>query len=247
MGVTFFASCIGALPIFFIKNFSNKIRDILIGMSAGVMLGAVCFSLINPAIDLYKQLYSNHLYAAFLVSLFIIIGSLGLRYFNHIIPHEHFIKGKEGGEGKSLKRIWLFILAITLHNFPEGVAVGVGLGSGDPIIAIPIIIGIALQDLPEGFVIALSLKSYGFSNKYILKATLVSGLAESIGALIGGIATSFSVALLPSGMALAAGAMLYVIAGEMIPEFHQSGHEQQATAGFIFGFILMLFLDVGLS
>ncbi|KAB8032292.1 ZIP family metal transporter [Fluviispira multicolorata] len=247
MAVTFFASCLGALPIFFAKNISIKVRDILIGISAGVMLGAVCFSLLNPAISLAENKYHNKLLTAGLVSIFVIIGSVGLSFLNKIIPHEHFLKGKEGIESKSLKRIWLFILAITIHNFPEGLAVGVGLGSGEINIALPIIIGIALQDIPEGLVVALSLKAYGFSNKYAINATLIAGIAESIGALLGCIATGFSHSLLPGGLALAGGAMLYVICGEMIPELHRSGNEAKATAGFIFGFVLMMFLDVGLS
>ncbi|APJ05098.1 hypothetical protein AXG55_05560 [Silvanigrella aquatica] len=245
--VTFFASCVGAIPVFFIKNISNKIRDILMGISAGVMLGAVCFSLINPAILLLEHQFTDKLFIAAYLSLFILLGSFGISYLNKKIPHEHFLKGKEGGEAKSLKRIWLFILAITIHNFPEGLAVGVGMGSGTEQIALPIIIGIALQDIPEGLVVALCLKSYGFSNKYAINATLIAGLAESFGALLGCLSTVFSHAMLPGGLSLAAGAMLYVICGEMIPELHKEGHESQATAGFIFGFILMLFLDVGLS
>lgn len=104
-----------------------------------------------------------------------------------------------------------------------------------------------MQDIPEGLVVALSLKSYGYSNRYALNATLIAGLAESFGALLGCLATSISHVFLPSGLSLAAGAMLYVVCGEMIPELHRSGNESKATVGFIFGFILMLFLDVGLS
>ena len=245
--VTFFASCIGALPIFFFKRISTKARDILMGISAGVMLGAVCFSLINPAISLVESQFSNKISVASYISIFVLLGSFGISYLNKKIPHEHFLKGREGGESKALKRIWLFILAITIHNFPEGLAVGVGLGSGEVKIALPIIIGIALQDIPEGLVVALSLKAYGYSNKYAINATLIAGLAESFGALLGSVATTISHSLLPGGLALAAGAMLYVICGEMIPELHKSGNESKATTGFIFGFILMLFLDVGLS
>ncbi|MBX9838619.1 ZIP family metal transporter [Silvanigrella sp.] len=245
--VTFLASCLGALPIFFLKNISTKTRDILMGISAGVMLGAVCFSLINPAITLAEIKFTNKLTVASYIALFVFLGSFGISYLNKKIPHEHFLKGKEGGESKALKRIWLFILAITIHNFPEGLAVGVGLGSGEVKIALPIIIGIALQDIPEGLVVALSLKAYGYSNKYAINATLIAGLAESFGALLGCLATTISNSLLPAGLALSAGAMLYVICGEMIPELHRSGNESKATTGFIFGFILMLFLDVGLS
>lgn len=245
--VTFFASCAGALPIFFFKIISIKTRDILMGISAGVMLGAVCFSLITPAIYLAEKQFLNKISIASYIAVFILLGSFGISYLNKKIPHEHFLKGREGGESKALKRIWLFILAITIHNFPEGLAVGVGLGSGEIKIALPIIIGIALQDLPEGLVVALSLKAYGYSNKYAINTTLIAGLAESFGALLGCIATTTSHSLLPSGLALAAGAMLYVICGEMIPELHKSGNESKATTGFILGFILMLFLDVGLS
>lgn len=246
--VTFLASCIGALPIFFSKNISLKIRNILMGVSAGVMLGAVCFSLINPAINLTEIKFNNKIIVAGYISVFILIGSFFISYLNEKIPHEHFLKGKEGKDIKSLKRIWLFVLAITIHNFPEGMAVGVGLGSGELKIALPIIVGIALQDLPEGLVVALSLKAYGYSNKYAITATLLSGLAESLGALIGCITTSLSTALLPASLAFCAGAMLYVICGEMIPELHKEEiNSTKATTGFIFGFILMLFLDVGLS
>lgn len=247
-GVTFLASSIGAFPIFFLKNISVKIRNILMGLSTGVMLGAVCFSLINPAITLAEHKFNTKIYVAGYIAIFILLGSLFISYLNQKIPHEHFLKGKEGTDTRSLKRIWLFILAITIHNFPEGMAVGVGLGSGEIKIALPIIVGIALQDIPEGLVVALSLKSYGYSNSYALKVTFITGIAESVGALIGCLTTSFSNTILPAALALCAGAMLYVICGEMIPELHkEETNDTKATTGFIVGFILMLFLDIGLS
>lgn len=218
------------------------------GISAGVMLGAVCFSLINPAISILESQYNNKIIIAGYVAIFLLFGSFFINFINDKIPHEHFLKGKEGGNSKSLKRIWLFILAIIIHNFPEGLAVGVGLGSGEIKIALPIIVGIALQDIPEGLVVALSLKAYGYSTRYAINATLLSGAAESFGALLGSLTTVLSSAILPGSLVFCAGAMLYVICGEMIPELHKEEvNSKQATTGFIFGFILMLFLDLGLS
>jgi ZIP family zinc transporter len=164
------------------------------------------------------------------------------------VPHEHFIKGREGGpSGATLKRIWLFVLAITLHNFPEGLAVGSGIGSLDLNLAGPILAGIALQDIPEGFVVAMALVAVGYSRWQGLFVAIITGLVEALAALIGFAATVQAQGILPWALAFSGGAMLYVISDEIIPESHRKEFAREATAGLMFGFALMMFLDTSLG
>ena len=163
------------------------------------------------------------------------------------MPHEHFIKGKERVERHKLARIWLFIAAITIHNFPEGLAVGVNFGTNNIAAGIPIAIGIGLQNMPEGLVVALSLVSQNYSTKYALWISLLTGLVEPLGGLVGVGIVSIAQFILPWAMAFAAGAMLFVISDEIIPESHRNGLEREGTIGVMIGFVVMMFLDISLS
>jgi len=164
-----------------------------------------------------------------------------------LVPHEHFFKGHEGIEIRSLKRVWLFIFAIAIHNFPEGLAVGVGFGGGDIINGITLATGIGLQNMPEGLVVALALIAHRYSLKKSFLIALATGLVEPIGGLLGAGIISFSQPLLPWGLAFAAGAMLFVISNEIIPESHRKGFANEATFGLMVGFVIMLFLEVALG
>jgi len=164
-----------------------------------------------------------------------------------MIPHEHFIKGHEGIDAHAMKKVWLFIFAITLHNFPEGMAVGVGFGGGDIANGISLAIGIGLQNMPEGLIVALALIAHKYSIRKSFLIASATGLVEPIGGLLGAGIVSVFMPLLPWGLAFAAGAMLFVISDEIIPESHRKGFAKQATFGLMVGFVVMLFLDVVLG
>ncbi len=241
------ATGLGAIPIFFVKTISQKLQDQMMGFGAGVMLAASCFSLLNPAISIGTQLYASKTLCLLLVSLGVAFGAIALRLCDIYFPHEHFIKGHEGRDEYHLKRIWLFIIAITLHNFPEGLAVGVSVGGQSLHEALPLTIGISLQNMPEGLVVALSLITLKYSRGYSVWIALLTGLVEPIGAILGHVLINISGPALPFGLAFAAGAMIYVISHEIIPESHRHGHEHKATTGLMVGFIIMMMLDVLLS
>lgn len=237
------ATGIGALPIFFTRNISVKLQDIFMGFGAGVMLAAASFALIVPGLEAA----GNGVKAALIVVAGILLGAVFLWLMDKFLPHEHFIKGHEGIDTARLKRLWLFIFAITLHNLPEGLAVGVGFGGGDILGGITLAIGIGLQNIPEGLVVALALASHKYGLKKSFLVALATGLVEPIGGLLGaGVVTIFK-PLLPWGLAFAAGAMLFVVSDEIIPESHRREFAKQATLGLMIGFVIMLFLEAALG
>jgi ZIP family zinc transporter len=245
--VTAAATSAGALPAAFARHISERFQDALMGFSAGVMLAATSFSLLLPALERAVD-GGDKVAGAGVVALSLLAGALFLHLCNRYIPHEHFITGREGGPSSThLKRLWLLVLAITLHNLPEGLAVGSGAGSHDLSLALPILTGIALQDLPEGFVVAIAMMGAGYAFRQALGMTVVTGLVEAGAALLGYAAVSVVNALLPFALAFAGGSMLYVVSNEMIPESHHKEHAQEATTGLMIGFALMMFLDVALS
>lgn len=238
---------VGAIPVLFGHSISVRLQDMLLGFAAGVMLAASFFSLIIPGLEYSTQLYGEGILPPLIVVSGITIGIFAIGVLNEKAPHKHFIMGVEGPPSKSLLKIWLFVIAITIHNFPEGLAVGVGFGSGDFSNAISLTIGIGLQNAPEGLAVALALASEGYSRTYSFLVASLTGLVEPVGGLIGAIVVTFSEHLLPWGLAFAAGAMLYVISHEIIPETHSRGYHNQATAGLTAGLVIMLFLDVYLG
>ncbi len=243
------ATGVGALPILFTKHISQKAQDIMMGFGAGIMLAATSFSLIIPAIETVEKLYIGIKYLPpLIVSTSMIIGACFLYFCDKYFPIKILPSNNESGiMSANLKRIWIFILAITIHNFPEGLAVGVGFGSESLSEAIPIAVGIGLQNMPEGLVVALALLTEDYSKSKALQIAFLTGLIEPIGGLIGFLAVSMMKALLPWGLAFAAGAMLYVIGDEIIPEAHKHGYGKYATRGLILGFIIMMFLDIALG
>ncbi len=243
---SFVAGCatgVGALPVVFFRRISQRLQDVMMGFGAGVMLAATSFSLILPAIGAAGGGYI----AAVTVSAGMFIGAIFLYLSDRYSPHEHFIKGPEGADAKNLRRIWLFVIAITLHNFPEGLAVGVGFGGGDIRNGITLAIGIGLQNMPEGLVVALALIGERYSVGRALLIALSTGLVEPVGGLLGAGVVTVSRPLLPWGLAFAAGAMLFVISDEIIPESHRKGFEKEATFGVMVGFVVMMILDVTLG
>ncbi|MGQ9626514.1 MAG: ZIP family metal transporter [Anaerolineae bacterium] len=230
---TGFATGVGALPILLTTQVSERLLDAMLGFAAGVMLAATAFSLIVPAIELG---------GIWITMLGILVGALFLAGMDNFIPHMHFISGPEG-PASHLRRVWLLIIAITLHNFPEGLAVGVGFGGEDVKVALALAIAIGLQNMPEGLAVALPLVREKWPRGKALLYAFASGMAEPIAGLIGVAAVTFARPILPFGLAFAAGAMLYVVSDEIIPETHSRGYEREGTWGVVIGFILMMFLD----
>jgi ZIP family zinc transporter len=166
---------------------------------------------------------------------------------DRVVPHEHFVKGLEGPQARAMKRVWLFVLAIAVHNLPEGLAIGVAYAGTDPLGALALATGISIQDVPEGMVVALALRGVGYGRVRSAGLGVLSGLVEPVAAVFGAAVIGLSASLLPWGLAAAAGAMLYVISHEIIPESHRAGHERWATCGLMLGFILMMVLDTALA
>jgi ZIP family zinc transporter len=241
------ATGLGALPVLFTRNISQRAQDVMMGFGAGVMLAATSFSLIVPGVEAAFEDTGSKPVAALIVTAGMLLGGLFLWLSDRYSPHEHFIKGPEGSDPKKIKRVWLFIIAITLHNFPEGLAVGVGFGGGDVAGGLALAIGIGLQNIPEGLVVALALLVERYSLGKALLIPLLTGLVEPVGGLIGAGVVTISKPLLPWGLAFAAGAMLFVISDEIIPESHRKGFEKEATFGVMIGFVVMMFLDISLG
>jgi ZIP family zinc transporter len=231
--LTGFATGVGALPVLFTTRVSERLLDALLGFAAGVMLAATAFSLIVPSIEL------GGIWPA---TLGVLIGALFLAALDRLLPHIHFVKGAEG-PSSTLRRAWLLIIAITLHNFPEGLAVGVSFGAERLSDAIALMIAIGLQNMPEGLAVALPLVREKWPRGKALLYALGSGMAEPIAGILGVVAVTLMRPLLPWGLAFAAGAMLYVVSDEIIPETHSRGFEQEGTWGVIVGFLVMMFLD----
>jgi ZIP family zinc transporter len=242
------ATGVGALPVFLpVITISPKVQDVMLGFAAGVMLAASAFSLIVPGLEAGAAAYGAELPAALTVGAGIMLGALALWAINEYVPHEHFILGREGRVSTSLRRIWLFVIAITLHNFPEGLAVGVSYGAGDLGAANALAIGIGLQNLPEGLAVAMALSGEDYSRGAAFAVALLTGMVEPIGGLIGVTAVTFAQPLLPWGLAFAAGAMIFVISSEIIPETHRKGFKIEGTFGLMIGFVVMMVLDTTLG
>ncbi|MGE0312826.1 MAG: ZIP family metal transporter [Lautropia sp.] len=243
------ATALGTLPVALAQRFSERARDAMLGFGAGVMLAAVAFSLIVPGLAAARVQGASAFGAGGIVGAGILIGAALLLLLEARVPHEHFIKGREHAQAgaRVLKRTWLFVFAILLHNLPEGLAIGVGFGGTDAAAASMLATGIAIQDVPEGLVVALALRGAGYGRGLSVGVGAGSGLIEPVGALLGALVVTAAAALLPWGLAFAAGAMLFVISHEIIPESHRAGHERFATAGLVLGFVLMMVLDTSLG
>ena len=231
---------LGAIPILFLRRGSGgRISDLGLGFAAGVMLAASFTSLILPGIELGGILP---------VLAGMVVGAILVSLMDRLIPHMHALIGVEGLSTRRLKAIWLFILAITIHNVPEGLAVGVGLGSGNLAAGTALMIAIALQNIPEGLSVGLSLLAtgaYGRPKAYL--ASSLSGFVELPLAVFGALAVTSIRGIIPYAMGFAAGAMIFVVSDEIIPEVHRLGREKLVTYSLIAGLILMLFLDTALK
>lgn len=237
----------GALPIFFRNTWSERAQSLLLSGAAGVMLGATVFSLLLPGLEIATERSGSVVAGVVVVSAGFLIGAFSIFGLHGIIPHEHFVRGADGRAPTiDLGRNWLFVLAIALHNFPEGMSVGIAFGGGWEA-GVPVAIGIGLQNFPEGLAVAAALIADGASRRRAFWVATATGVVEPIGGLIGAYAVATSAALLPWGLAFAGGAMFFVIFGEIVPETHRRGTERPATVALLLGFVVMMFLDVALG
>lgn len=241
------ATGLGALPIYLRRRWSEPSQAIMLAVAGGIMLAATMFSLIVPAIEVAAARAGNDVAAVLTVAAGVVLGAAGIWAIHAAVPHEHFLKGAEGAAPGRLGRHWLFILAITLHNFPEGMSVGVAFGLGDLSAGLAVTVGIGLQNLPEGLAVAAALVVQGYDRHRAVAIALLTGLVEPVGGLVGAAAVGLSAALLPWGLAFAAGAMLFVISGEVIPETQRGHVGHRATVSLVLGFVVMMMLDTTLG
>ncbi len=236
------ASVIGALVCFFMKNYSHKFNDIVLSFASGIMLAAAVMGLIIPSLE-YGGKFSLLITVAG-----VFCGAFCVNIIDKVVPHLHKISGVEQElhpkNQQQLDKVLLFVVAIAIHNLPEGIAAGVGFGTGNTAQALTIAGGIALQNIPEGMVVVAPMLNAGVSRSRALIIALATGAVEIVGTMLGYFAVTISQAILPFALAFAGGTMLYVVSDEMIPETHSHGSERGATYSLLAGFCLMLIFDV---
>lgn len=236
-GATIVGSAIG----FIFKDLSHRFTDIILSFAAGVMLAAAVLGLVLPSLE-----YGGE-YGLWITIAGIFVGALALNVVDKLVPHVHKLVGVDDEthpDTANVSKVLLFVMAIAIHNFPEGIAAGVGFGAGNVAEAMIIAGGIALQNIPEGMVIIGPMLAAGISPKKTFVCAMITGLVEVVGTLVGYWAVSIATAILPFALAFAGGTMLYVISDEMIPETHAHGSERGATYALLVGFCVMLASDV---
>ena len=235
------ATVFGAVLGFTFKNISHKFSDIVLSFAAGIMLAAAIIGLILPSLE-------NSGGLGFVVTASgILLGAVCLNLIDKFVPHLHKMVGSDieahGENAERLSKVLLFVLAIAIHNLPEGIAAGVGFGAGNTNEALTVAGGIALQNIPEGMVIIAPLLASGVSKAKTFVFAALTGVVEVVGTFIGYFSVAVSAAILPFALAFAGGTMLYVISDEMIPETHSHGSEKGATFALLIGFLIMLATD----
>ena len=233
------ATVLGAVLGFLFRNLSRKFSDIVLSFAAGVMLAAAVIGLILPSLE------SGGKYALLIAIAGIFAGAVCLNLIDQLVPHLHRLMGTEGERHPDvrLNKVLLFVLAIAIHNLPEGLAAGVGFGSGDTTQALVIAGGIALQNIPEGMVIIAPMLAAGLSSLKTFCIAALTGLVEVVGTVVGYYAVHLATFILPFALAFAGGTMLYIISDEMIPETHSGGNQSGATYALLVGFCLMMAVD----
>ena len=243
----FATTALGALPALMLRAVPQRVEDSLLGLAAGMMLAASAFSLLLPGLEAAAQMLGSKPLGAGVMVIGMALGVLLMLGLDEFTPHEHEKTGPCGPGHERCGRIWLFVFAIALHNLPEGMAIGVSFSQADMTVGLPLTTAIALQDIPEGLAVALALRAAGFASGFAVLAAVASGVLEPVGALLGvGLSSGLAVAY-PVGLGLAAGAMIFVVSHEVIPETHRNGHQTPATLGLMAGFALMMVLDTTLG
>lgn len=250
---TWMVTALGASFVFFFKSVNRQLMDGLLGFTGGVMLAASYWSLLEPAIEMSEL---NNVAKWFPAAVGFACGALFLFFLDKYLPHLHINFGEEENEG--IQTNWhsttLLVLAITLHNIPEGMAVGVAFGAIAADLphasfesALALAIGIALQNFPEGIAVAMPLRRMGLSRRKSFWYGQLSAIVEPVAGVIGALSVIYIQSILPYALAFAAGAMIYVVIEEVVPETQRDKHTDIATLGLILGFLVMMILDVGLS
>ncbi|MDQ7989567.1 MAG: ZIP family metal transporter [Candidatus Dactylopiibacterium sp.] len=243
----FGATAVGALGGLVLRGVSQKAEDSMLGFAAGMMLAASSFSLILPGIEAGERLTGSGPLGALTVVAGLGLGVLLMLGLDQFTPHTHDSTGNLGPGADRFNRVWLFVFAITLHNLPEGMAMGVSFSQGDMSVGLPLSTAIAIQDIPEGLAVVMALRAVGVRMANAVLLAALSGFMEPLGALLGlGLVGGFALAY-PIGLGLAAGAMIFVVSHEVIPETHRNGHQTPATLGLMAGFALMMLLDTALG
>jgi len=243
----FGATALGALPGFALHGINQRLEDSMLGFAAGMMLAASSFSLIIPGLTAGEALTGSTGLGAISVVVGMGLGVALMLGLDQFTPHEHAHGGPCGAGNERVGRLWLFVFAIALHNLPEGMAIGVAFSQGDMGVGLPLTTAIAIQDMPEGLAVAMALRALGQSPLRAVVLAGATGLMEPIGALLGvGLSTGLALAY-PIGLGLAAGAMIFIVSHEVIPETHRNGHQTPATLGLMVGFALMMVLDTTLG
>lgn len=237
------ATVVGALLGFLFKNASEKFSKILLAFAGGVMLSAAIFGLIIPSLE------DGETFNLLITVSGIFAGAICLNLIDKLTPHLHKMIGSdiENHKSTSLDKVLLFVIAIAIHNLPEGIAAGVGFASDNEAQGLLIALGIALQNIPEGMVIIAPMISSGVSRKKTFLIATLTGLVEVLGTFLGYYAAGVADIVLPFALAFAGGTMIYVVSDEMIPETHSDGNKRGVTYSLLFGFCLMLVLDVLLA
>ena len=253
---TWLLTALGAALVFFAKNLSQKYLDTSLGMAAGVMIAASCWGLLAPAIEISAKDYGETM-KWFPPLLGFLAGAVVLRIIDRILPHLHPSWAVTEGLSTSWRRSTLLVLAVTMHNIPEGLAVGVAFGAAASLTgaaqtsqigaAIALAIGIGLQNFPEGTAVSLPLRREGLTQGKSFWYGQLSALVEPIAGVFGALLVMSMTAVLPFALSFAAGAMIFVVVEELIPESHRKGNVHLATAGVIVGFAIMMTLDVALG
>lgn len=251
---TWLLTAAGASLVFFFKTMNRKTLDIMLGFTGGVMIAASFWSLLNPAIEMSEQMYPNIKWMPAAVGF--LLGALFLFVLDKYTPHIHinFGVGEKEGMQTQWKQTTLLILAITLHNIPEGLAVGVLFGAAalemndvSLISAITLALGIGLQNFPEGIAVAMPLRRMGISRRKSFYYGQLSAIVEPVAGVIGALAVIYVQPVLPYALGFAAGAMIYVVVEEVIPETQKDKYTDISVLGFIGGFLVMMILDVALG
>ncbi|MGA7595195.1 MAG: ZIP family metal transporter [Gallionella sp.] len=247
-GLTGFATtALGAVPALWLRGLPQRVEDSLLGFAAGMMLAASAFSLLLPGLDAAADMLGNKALGSGVVVIGMALGVLLMLGLDEFTPHEHEKTGPCGAGFERCSRIWLFVFAIALHNLPEGMAIGVSFSQADMAVGLPLTTAIALQDIPEGLAVAQALRGAGFNPGFAVLVAIASGKLEPFGSLLGvGLSSGLALAY-PAGPGLAAGAMIFVVSHEVIPETHRNGHQTFATIGLMIGFALMMVLDTTLG
>ena len=242
------ATVVGAVIGFIFKRISHRVGDIVLAFAAGVMLAAAVIGLILPALEYGEALVGKFTILITVAGIF--AGAFCLVLIDKLVPHQHDMVAEDAEAHRGnerMNKVFLFVMAIAIHNLPEGIAAGVGFGSGNTAEALIIAGGIALQNIPEGMVIIGPMLSAGIKPSRTFFYAFLTGVVEVVGTIIGYFAVSIATAVLPAALAFAGGTMLYVISDEMIPETHAHGSEKGATFALLAGFCLMLLMDVLLA